>query len=221
MQCLESPPDEGRSNLSGEIGSAEPPQNNSQNIISYGTFFSSSCLHLHEEKQSFPSTEGYLLRMKACFYLNFWRMIRQGHLRDDVSFDSFLLYGTNKDTEQLCERYSSVSTDLLFLENKLLSLIRLFFLVLQLVFCLSRTNFFRVFLSVPMLLFLQNFSSSSQVTAYMTGRSKMKTKCQFSGYKSTINFSYSQPPKKRRRKKAKNATHTQQFNFQKNFLFQF
>ncbi len=82
-----------------------------------------------------------------------------------------------------------------------------FFLVLQLIFCFSRTNFFRVFLSDPMLLFLENFSSSSsssssQVTAYITGRSKMKTKCQFiTGYKSTIKFSYSQPPKKRRRKK--------------------
>jgi len=50
----------------------------------------------------------------------------------------------------------------------------------------------------------------------------MKTKCQFTSYKSTIKFSYSQPPKRRRRKKAKNvpatktknATHTQQFNFQ-------
>jgi hypothetical protein len=47
-------------------------------------------------KQSRASTEGYLLRLKACFYLNFWRihlwrMIRQGHLRDAVSFDLFLL----------------------------------------------------------------------------------------------------------------------------------
>ncbi len=77
-------------------------------------------------KQSRASTEGYLLRLKPFFYLNFWRihlwrMIRQGPLRDDVSFHLFLLYGTNKDTEQFCEKYSLVSTDLLFLKNKLLS----------------------------------------------------------------------------------------------------
>jgi hypothetical protein len=37
------------------VWSGEPPHNNSQHIISYGTFFSSSCLHVygHEAKQSF------------------------------------------------------------------------------------------------------------------------------------------------------------------------
>jgi hypothetical protein len=73
--------------------------------------------HLHvfismAMKQNRASTEGYLLRLKARFYLKFWRihlwrMIRQGPLRDDVSFDLFLLYGTNKDTEQFCEKYEN------------------------------------------------------------------------------------------------------------------
>jgi hypothetical protein len=80
-------------------------------------------------KQSRASTERYLLRLKACFYLNFWRI----HLFDDVSFDLFLLYRPNKDTEKFCEKYSLVSTHLLFLKNKLLSSIWLFFVVLPIV----------------------------------------------------------------------------------------
>ncbi len=55
VQCLESPRYETRSHLRRLLWSGEPPHNNSQHIISYGTFFSSSCLHLygHEAKQSF------------------------------------------------------------------------------------------------------------------------------------------------------------------------
>ncbi len=67
-------------------------------------------------------------------------------------------------------------------------------------------------------------SSSSQVTEYITGRGNMKTKCQFTSYKSTIKFSYSQPPKKNKEKKkaknapatkTKNSTHTQQLRDKK------
>ncbi len=133
-------------------------------------------------------------------------------------------------TEQFCEKYSSVSTDLLFLKTKLLSSIWLFFVVLQLIFCFSRTNFLQVFLSVPMLpvsrkLFFFLLLLKSQHTSQAEAIWKLNTNSPAT--KAQSNFPIVSHPKKKEKKKAKNApatktknaTHTQQLNIQKMFHF--
>lgn len=77
----------------------------------------------------------------------------------------------------------------------------------QLIFCFSRTNFFRVFLSVPMLLFLGNFFLLLLLKSQHTSQAEAKWKLNANSLATKAQSIFPiEPPKKRRKKKSQERT---------------